>query len=339
MTSSRIKARKANAEDRKQAPISKQQSSLWRSVMNFIKTVPRALGLSSKSPAKSVSGRAEKSASRLTDPQSKGGRRPGRIGDRAAKQTPAKKFKTSPNQQQGDKNRSSSAPSSKYPNLQGPRLIDRVLKDISGTSRKPPAVGGRTSRLSRNSAKGNRRPRNSVPSGKRGGSPRSRESKAGPNAFSKKGAAQSFTARNRRVQKRDGSQSKQRIGTSRGPGKQPQQQNEGSSFWKFLQQSVSRFFPPARPMMDFAASLIPGGKGQRDSFGNNSQRSDQGRSLPVQDATSASSESTDGETGSDDQQFDEPAANGQSGGWPTSTHSISDARFNNVPKRPLKPIR
>jgi hypothetical protein len=128
------------------------------------------------------------------------------------------------------------------------------------------------------------------------------------------------------------------MGPSRGTGKQPQKQSEGSSFWKFLQQSVSRFFPPAGPMMDFAASLIPGAKGQRNSAGNKGKRPDQGPPSPMQEGNGTTPESTDGETGSDQQQFDEPAA-GQSSGWPTSTHSIADARFNNVPKRPLKPIR
>jgi hypothetical protein len=336
MTSSRITARKAKAEDRKEASKSKQRSSLWRSVMNFVKTVPRALGIRSTPSAKSASGRAGKSASRLVDPPSAGGRRAGRIGGKSAKQTPAKKFKAIPGKQQGDK-KHSPAPPSKYPNLQGPRLIDRVLKDLGGASHKPPAGGTRTSKLSRKSAKKNRTGPNTSPSAKRSGISRSTKDKVGPKSVPRNGTVRPFAAKNARVQNRGQSKSNRSIGPGARPGKQPQQQNEGSSFWKFLQQSVSRFFRPARPMMDFAASLIPGGKGQRGSFGNKGQRPDQRPTPAVQDDSGATPESTDDETGSDQHQLDEPAS--ESGGWPTSTHSIADARFNNVPKRPLRPIR
>ncbi len=322
MRASQTETKNEKAKAPQKATMSKRLWSLWQSVMKFVKTVPRALGIRSTPSAKSASGRAAQSASRIGRPQSTRDRRPSQSGGRTA----ADKRRASP-----------TAPSPKYPNLQGPRLIDRVLKDLSGTSRKPPAGGGRTSKMSRNSAKGNRRAPNAAPSGKRGSSPRSAERKAGSKAFPKMGAAQPFAARNPRVQNRNRSRSNPRIGPGAKPGRRPQQQNEGSSFWKFLQQSVSRFFPPARPIMDFAASLIPGGNGQRNSFGNKKQRPDQGPTALVQDASGTMSESTDGESGSDQQQFDEPA--GESGGWPTSTHSIADARFNNVPKRPLKPIR
>ncbi|MDB5345316.1 MAG: hypothetical protein JWP89_3693 [Schlesneria sp.] len=307
MKSRRTEAKSTKVEDRKKASTSKQQLSLWRSVRNFVKAIPRALGIRSTRSAKSAGGRAEQSASRLTNPQSKRGRRP-------------------------------AAPVSKYPNLQGPRLIDRVLKDLSGNSRKPPAGGSRTSKLSRNSAKRNRTAPNSIHSGKRSGIPPSTKSKIGPKTVLKERTARPFSAKNPRVQKHEGSPSNQSNGPRAKPGKRPQKQNEGSSFWKFLQQSVSRFFPPAGPIMGFAASLIPGGKGQRDSFGNKGQRPDQGPPSQMQDANGTTTESSDLDTQSDHQQFDEPAT-GQSGGWPTSTHSITDARFNNVPKRPLQPIR
>ena len=337
MKKRRKKAKNAKVKDGEKPPVSKQPWNLWQSVMKWFSTVLNAPTKRPKRSASSASDRAEQAASRLNGPQSNGGRRPGQTVGQVAKQAPPNKLKTSPRQQQVPVRHSPGAPSMTQPKLQGPRLIDRVLKSVTGGSRNPSAPARRTSTLSRKSAKRHRVAPNPGASSKRSGNPPPTGSKVDPRVVLKTRTAPP-AASNRRIPNRDGSQSKQRIGADRTPVQHPQKPNEEAAYLKVLQQAASHVLAPANTMLGLAAGITRIATGQRDSNRNKAHQPDQGPPTPIQDAKATTPESSDPDPRSDPQQFDEPATS-QCGGWPTSTHSIADARFNNAPKRPLKPIR
>lgn len=337
MKSRRNKIEGEKRENQKKSKTRNQLSKIWSSVLKWFKSLLTVPAKHPKQPAKKKRKKTATVASRSSSSKLKGGRASNSFGPPAKFPVPANKLKGSPRRQFVPKRRSPAAGSFTPHKLQGPPLIDRVLKNLHRHSDNPTSPGPRNSKLSRKSSPGPGSAKKSLPGGKQSASPLPAQVKVNLEPVVKKLRGLLGTL-NLLGRNQADVLAKFFRRTSLTSDKAPQQGEDRLSYTKSLQQAVARFLSPANAMLGHATKLLKEGAIPHGVIPNQQQRLNKESQTPAQASLESTSPWEAAGFRSDSPHRDEPTAN-SCGGCSTATYSISDARFNNVPKRPLKPIR
>lgn len=327
----------APQRDRKQAKPQNQLSKIWSSVLKWFKSLLTAPKKDSKQPAKKKRKKAATMASGSNPSKRTGGRAPNSPVPPAKLPVSTNKRKGSPRRQFLPRRRSPAAYSFAPPRLHGPALIDRVLKNLHRNSGDIAGPGPRKSKLSRKSTSGPVSAKQALPEGKKNVDPVAALTQVNTEPVVKK-----LRGLLGGVNRIGGKQSDvlakllKRIGLT--SDNAPQQADEHLSYVKTLQQTVAGVSSPANAMLGHAAKLLKENAIPQPVVPNQHHLPDHMLHAPVPPFPETTPPWEVAAAHSDSSHRDEPTGS-SCGGWPTTTYSITDARFNNVPKRPLQPIR